>query len=58
MACSARVRNFGGCLTLLKSGLFQLGVKFEGANVESAILRSFHQAARAEAVMIALGHGC
>lgn len=39
------------------SGLFQMGVKFEDANMESVILWNFHQAVRAEAIVIASKHG-
>ena len=44
-------------LSLIKSGLFQIGVKEDIAKVEFVTLKNFHQAVRVEAIVIALEHG-
>lgn len=49
--------KFRGVLLLKKSGLFQRGVRSEGASVAFVIWWNFQQAVRDEAIVIALQHG-
>lgn len=46
-----------GFLLLRKSGLFQIGVRLDGERIEFVILWNFHQADRAEDIVVTLKHG-
>lgn len=54
---STHVRKWSGALLHTKSGLFQRGVRSEGASVELVIWWNFHQAVRDEAIVAALKQG-
>ena len=57
MPFSVHVRKLSDFLLLRKSGLFQMGVKLDGANVVFVILWNFHQAVRVAAIVTVLKHG-
>lgn len=58
MPLSFQVQKLSVCLLQVKSGLFQIGVSFEGECFVLVMLWNFHQAVRPELMVGALKQGC